>query len=79
MPMPYFDTPVHESKGKIIHDFCVFLICHKRSTEACYVVNKGIFPKALLAETHAALAHSAELFEWAGPGLYWKTHSRRRP
>ncbi len=61
----FFDTEllVAESKGRMAHDFRVFLMGHKGSMEAKYTTNKGVLPEILLAEMRESFARSEEFLD----------------
>ncbi len=63
----YFDTQllIAESRGRIAHDFRVFLMGHRGSMEARYTTNKGVLPDVLLDEMREAFGRSEEHLDQA--------------
>jgi hypothetical protein len=62
----FFDTQllIAESRGKIAHDFRVFLMGHSGSIEAKYTTNKNILPKTLMDEMRNAFQKSQEFLDY---------------
>ncbi len=61
----YFDTQLlmAEARGKMVHDFRVFLMGHKGNMEARYTTNKGLLPNALVKEIKNAFKRSQEFLD----------------
>lgn len=53
---------VAESKGKMAHDFRVFM-GHKGSMESKYTTNKGMLPEILLREMHESFVRAEEFLD----------------
>lgn len=61
----FFDTQLlmAESRGKMVHDFRVFLMGHKGNMEARYTTNKRILPDNLVSEMKSAFRRSQEFLD----------------
>lgn len=61
----FFDTQllIAESRGKMVHDFRVFLMGHKGNMEARYTTNKRMLPSDLVNEMKNAFRRSQEFLD----------------
>jgi hypothetical protein len=61
----FFDTQLlmAESRGKMVHDFRVFMMGHKGSMESRYTTNKGLLPNALVTEMRMSFKRSQEFLD----------------
>ncbi len=61
----FFDTQLlmAESRGKMVHDFRIFMMGHKGSMEARYTTNKGVLPNALVTEMRTSFKRSQEFLD----------------
>lgn len=61
----FFDTQLlmAESRGKMVHDFRVFLMGHKGNMEARYTTNKRMLPDNLVSEMKSAFKRSQEFLD----------------
>ncbi|MEO9306697.1 MAG: site-specific integrase [Nitrososphaera sp.] len=61
----FFDTQLlmAESRGKMVHDFRVFMMGHKGSMESRYTTNKGVLPNALVTEMRSSFKKSQQFLD----------------